>query len=166
LPPAAFLLEKVRLLLRERSGHEACAAVIQLQTIRDKHPAPERSSWSDIHVAAAVAEGLVAIDGGRTNEGLRHLTGAYDDLLAAGNLYGALRVGLELSNAHFVAKEGGQSKAFEILTQVLAWAAKAKTVSFFRERIKSRLDRGRHSRASKQTGGGDRCRSVSRKSRT
>jgi LuxR family maltose regulon positive regulatory protein len=132
---AAFLLEKVRLLLRERRGGEACAAVVQLQTIRDKHPAPERSSWSDIHVAAAVAEGLVAIDSGRTNEGLRHLTWAYDDLLAAGNLYGALRVGLELSNAHFVAKEGDQSKAFEILTQVLARAAKAKTVSFLRERL-------------------------------
>ena len=70
---------------------EAGAVVVQLQGLRDKHPALERSSWSDIHIAAAVAEGLLAVDSGRTSDGLRLLTWAYEDLLSTNNLYGAPR---------------------------------------------------------------------------
>lgn len=131
---AAFLLERVRLLLCEHRGQEASTAVGQLQEIRDRHPAPKRCSWSDIHVAAAVAKGLLLFKTEQIDEALRLLTWAYDDLLASDNLYGALRVGLELSNAHFLARAGDRSKAFELLSQVLAGAAKVGIVSFLLER--------------------------------
>lgn len=129
---AAFLLERVRLLLRERRTQEALAAADRLQKVRDKHPAPERCSWSDIHIASAVAEGLLALNGGRADASIRLLTWAFDELLSADNHHGALRVGLELSNAHFLA--GNRIRAFEVLSQIVSWAAKAGTVSFLLER--------------------------------
>jgi LuxR family maltose regulon positive regulatory protein len=60
------------------------------------------------------------------------LTWAHDELLSAGNRHGALRVGLELSNAHFLA--GNRIRAFEVLSQIVSWAAKAGIVSFLLER--------------------------------
>jgi LuxR family maltose regulon positive regulatory protein len=129
---AAFLLERIRLLLREHRTQDALAAADQLQKIRDKHPAPERCSWSDIHIASAIAEGLLTLDAGRADTSIRLLTWAYDELLSAGNRHGALRVGLELSNAHF--RAGNPIKAFEVLGQIVSWAAKAGIVSFLLER--------------------------------
>ncbi len=131
---AAFMLERIRLLLREQRRHDVSALVDELQEVRDLHPAPQRCSWSDIHVAAAVAEGLLLVDAGRTGEALPILTWAYDDLLATKNMHGALRVGLELSNAHFLTGAEGRPKALDLLSQILAWAAKAGMVSFLLER--------------------------------
>jgi tetratricopeptide (TPR) repeat protein len=99
---AAFLLERVRLLLREQRTQDALAAADRLQKIKDKHPAPEHCSWSDIHVVSAIAEGLLTLDAGRADASIKLFTWAYEELLAVGNRHGALRVGLELSNAHFL----------------------------------------------------------------
>jgi LuxR family maltose regulon positive regulatory protein len=129
---AAFLLERIRLLLRERRAQDALAAADQLQKVKDKHPAAERCSWSDIHIASAVAEGLLRLDAGRADASIRLLTWAYDELLSAENRHGALRVGLELSHAHFLA--GNRIRASEVLSQIVSWAAKAGIVSFLLER--------------------------------
>lgn len=129
---AAFLLERIRLLLREGQVQDARAAADQLRKIRDEHPAPQRCSWSDIHVGSATAEGLLALDAKRMDEAIQPLTWAYEELLSVGNRYGALRVGLELANSYFLA--GNPTGSSDVLNQVLTWAMHAKTVSFLTER--------------------------------
>jgi LuxR family transcriptional regulator, maltose regulon positive regulatory protein len=129
---AAFLVERTRVLLRQHRIQEASAAVDQLRTIRDKHPAPERSTWSEIHIGTSVAEGLLALADGHMDTAVKLLTSAYDELLSTDNRHGALRVGLELSNARFLA--GNRPEAFQILKQVMGWAAKANAPSFVLER--------------------------------
>ena len=66
------------------------------------------------------------------NDAVRLLRWAYDELLATNNRQGALRVGLELSNALFLANS--RHEAFEVLGQVMEWAAKAGAISFVLER--------------------------------
>lgn len=129
---AAFLLERVRLLLREGRSENAKAAADQLRKIRDKHPAPQRCSWSDIHVGSATADGILALHAKRMDEAIPHLTWAYEELLAVGNRYGALRVGIELANAHFLA--GNPADTSTVLNAVLASAKHAKTITFLIER--------------------------------
>src|SRR5215475_853728 len=55
---AAFLVERIRLLLREERMKDAQANVDQLRKIVEDRPAPEQCSWTDIHIGLAVAEGL------------------------------------------------------------------------------------------------------------
>jgi LuxR family maltose regulon positive regulatory protein len=129
---AAFLLERIRLLLSEKRTPEARAAADRLYAIRNKYPAPKRCAWSDIHIGSAVAEGLLALDAGQMDVAIRAMTVAYDELLAVGNRYGALRVGLDLANANFLA--GNRVDAFQLLNQILDWAAKSGMVSVVWER--------------------------------
>jgi LuxR family maltose regulon positive regulatory protein len=129
---AMFLLERIRSMLRDKKLQEARAAVDRLQTIRDKHPAPIRSTWFEIHIASAIGEGLLALASGRADAAVRLLTWGYDELLATENRHDALRAGLELSNALLLA--GSRIKAFDVLKQVLGWAMNAKAVSFALER--------------------------------
>lgn len=129
---AAFLLERIRVLLREHRLQEARAAADQLRNIRDQHAAPERSTWSEIHIGAAVAEGLLAHADGCMDAAVKYLTLAFDELLSTDHRYGALRVGLELANATFLA--GHRPQAFQILKQVMGWAMKANAPSFVLER--------------------------------
>jgi len=129
---AVFLLERIRFMLRDKKLEDARAAVDRLQKIQDKHPAPVRSTWSEIHIASAIAEGLLALASGRAEAAVRLLTWGYDELLATGNRRDALRAGLELSNALLLA--GNRIKAFDVLKQVLGWAMNAKAVSFALER--------------------------------
>src|SRR5262249_19228947 len=58
---AVFLLERIRFMLRDEKLPDARAAAARLQEIQDKHPAPVRSTWSEIHIASAIAEGLLAL---------------------------------------------------------------------------------------------------------
>jgi LuxR family transcriptional regulator, maltose regulon positive regulatory protein len=129
---AALLVERVRLLLRERRIQDAMAVADQLQKIQNSHPVPARCSWSDIHIGSAIVEGLVALASGRTDVAVRLLTWAYDELLGTDNRRGALRTGLELANALLIA--GNRTQAFDVLKQVLGWAAGANAVAFLLER--------------------------------
>ena len=129
---AAFLLERARLLLREGRIQEARAAADRLRVLQKMHPATGRCSWSDIHIASAIAEGLLALDTRQPDAAIHPLRWAYDELLSAGNRHGALRAGLELSNAYFHA--GDRASAFALLRTIIGWATKAKAVSFVLER--------------------------------
>jgi ATP/maltotriose-dependent transcriptional regulator MalT len=129
---AAFLLERVRLLLSQGRREEARVATDQLRTLQKRHPATERCSWTDIHIDAAVADGLLALDARQMDAAIHALTWAHDELLSVGNRHGALRVGLELSNAHFLAED--RARAFVLLRTIMGWATEAKTVSFALER--------------------------------
>ena len=129
---AMFLLERIRFMLRDQKLQDAKAAADQLQKIRDKHPAPVRSTWSEIHIASAIAEGLLGLASGREDAAVRLLIRGYDELLATDNRHDALRAGLELSNALLLA--GNRIKAFDVLKQVLGWAMNARAVSFALER--------------------------------
>ena len=129
---AMFLLERIRFMLRDQKLQDAKAAADQLQKIRDKHPAPVRSTWSEIHIASAIAEGLLGLASGRADAAVRLLIRGYDELLATDNRHDALRAGLELSNALLLA--GNRIKAFDVLKQVLGWAMNARAVSFALER--------------------------------
>src|SRR4029079_18427664 len=111
---------------------EVRATADRVAALCDKHPAPERSSWTDIHINAAIVDGLLARAENRPEEALRHLAWGYDELLATDNRHGALRVGLDLANVSFLS--GGRGRAFEVLSQVLSWAAKAGAVNFVWER--------------------------------
>jgi LuxR family maltose regulon positive regulatory protein len=144
---AAFLLERIRILLSEQRIDEARAPVEHLRAIRNRHPAPQRSSWSEIHIGASVADGLLRLAEGRTEEAIEILESAHNELLTTNNRRLALRVGLELSNALFLA--GRRQRAFEVLDQVLEWATRAGAVSFalerprqFRQLLVSALDEG------------------------
>jgi LuxR family maltose regulon positive regulatory protein len=129
---AVFLLERIRFMLHDKKLQDARAAADRLQKIQDKHPAPVRSTWSEIHIASAIAEGLLALASGRADAAVRLLTWGYDELLATGNRREALRAGLELSNALLLA--GNRIKGFDVLKQVLGWAMNARAVSFALER--------------------------------
>ena len=129
---AMFLVERVRLLLRERRVQEASDAADQLQKIQDTHPAPQRCSWSDIHVGSAIVNGLLALGSGRIDAAARLLTTAYDELLSTDNRHGALRVGMELSNTFLLG--GNLTGALDVLRQVMAWARNAKATNFVLER--------------------------------
>ncbi len=80
----------------------------------------------------SIAEGLLRLADRRIDEAVQLLTWAYDELLATNNRQVGLRVGLELSNALFLANS--RHKAFEVLRQVMEWAAKAGAISFVLER--------------------------------
>jgi LuxR family transcriptional regulator, maltose regulon positive regulatory protein len=129
---AMFLLERIRFTLRDERFQDARAAADRLQKIQDKHPALVRSTWSEIHIASTIAEGLLTLASDRADAAVQPLTWGYDELLATDNRHGALRAGLELSNALFLA--GSHIKAFDVLKQVLGWATNAKAVSFALER--------------------------------
>jgi LuxR family maltose regulon positive regulatory protein len=127
---AALLLERLR--LREEDLESARALVDQIRSLRERHPAPERCSWSDIHIHAAIAEGLLARIEGRAEHAIRPLAWAFDELLAVENQHAALRVGLDLANALFLARDRG--RAFGVLKRVLDLAAGAGAVSFVWEK--------------------------------
>jgi LuxR family maltose regulon positive regulatory protein len=129
---AMFLVERVRLLLRERRVQEASDAADQLKKIEDTHPAPQRCSWSDIHVGSAIVNGLLALASGHIDAAARLLTTAYDELLSTDNRHGALRVGMELSNTFLLG--GNLTGALDVLRQVMAWARNAKATNFVLER--------------------------------
>jgi LuxR family maltose regulon positive regulatory protein len=127
---SALVVERVRLC--EPKIHDVQAAADQLHALCGKHPAPERSSWTDIHINAAIVDGFLARAESRPEDALRSLAWAYDELLATDNRYGALRAGLDLARVAFVS--GKRIRAFEVLKQVLDWAAKSGSVSFVGER--------------------------------
>jgi LuxR family transcriptional regulator, maltose regulon positive regulatory protein len=129
---AMFLVERVRLLLRERRVQEASDAADQLQKIQDTHPAPRRCSWSDIRVGSAIVNGLLALASGRIDAAARLLTTAYDELLSTDNRHGALRVGMELSNTFLLG--GNLTGALDVLRQGMAWARNAKATNLVLER--------------------------------
>jgi len=129
---AVFLLKRIRLLLREDRVEEARAALARLATIATEHPTPVRCSWSEIHVCLGVGEGLIALATGRPGVAVGRLTTAFDELVATDNRHEALRVGLDLANAHF--RAGSSEKAFALFHRVLAWAVKADAVTFLAER--------------------------------
>src|SRR5262245_57168278 len=127
---SALVVERLRLF--GPKIHDVQAAADQLHALCDKHPAPERSSWTDIHINAAIVDGFLARAERRTEDALRSLTWAYDELLSTDNRHGALRVGLDLANVTFLS--GSRGRAFEVLNPVLSWAAKSGAVSFVWER--------------------------------
>jgi len=127
---SALVVERVRLC--EPKAHDVRAAANQLHALCGKHPAPERSSWTDIHINAAIVDGFLARVENRTEDALHRFAWAYDELLATDNRHGALRAGLDLANVAFLS--GSRVRAFEVLNQVLSWAAKAGAVSFVWER--------------------------------
>jgi LuxR family maltose regulon positive regulatory protein len=130
-PLAMFLLMRVRLLLREKRSAEAEATAGRLGQLAGEHPAPQRCSWSDIHTASEVADGLTATALGRGEEGVRLLAKAYARLLSIDNRFSALRVGLDLATALFA---GGHRSAFDVLCEVIGWAAEAGARAFILER--------------------------------
>jgi LuxR family maltose regulon positive regulatory protein len=131
-PVAVFLLERIRLLAREGHLHDAQAETERLRQIAKEHPAPERSSWTDIHISVGIAQALLAAAGSRPADAAQEFSRAYDQLLVTDNRHGALRVGLDLSNALFHA--GHRDRAFETLMQVVEWAADAGAETFIFER--------------------------------
>ena len=129
---AVLLLERVRFLLQDGQTAEVARTLVQLRGIRTRYPAPQRCSWSEIHIAATVAEGIVATASGRLADAIRSLRWAHEELMVTDHRYGALRVGLDLSNALFLA--GDRERCFEAFGQVLGWAAEAGAETFLRER--------------------------------
>src|SRR5262249_10490751 len=87
---SALVRERVRLVDVRTQDDRGAAA--QLHALCDKHPAPERSSWTDIHINAAIVDGFLARAENRTQDAVQHFAWAYDELLATDNRHGALRV--------------------------------------------------------------------------
>ena len=113
---------------------DAQAAAGNLRQLKEDHPAPVRCSWSDIHICAAVGDGLVALAADQTDTAVRTLTWAYQELLSTDDQHGALRV-----SDRPVARAspcGFPATGFNILKQILAWAAQANTTSFVLERYR------------------------------
>jgi len=129
---AVFLLKRIRLLLREDRVEEAGAALSRLGVIASEHAIQERCAWAEIHVCRAVGEGVLALATGKAGVAVGQLTTAFDELMATDNRLEALRVGLDLANAHF--RVGDSAQAFAVLHRVLGWAARANAVSFLAER--------------------------------
>jgi LuxR family maltose regulon positive regulatory protein len=125
---AALLVERVRLLLAERRLEEAQSLLQPLERLKADHPAAARCSWSEIHTCCAIANGLVADAAGRSEAGAGLLSCAYQQLLSTNNRLAALRVGTELALA--LHRAGNAPRSFEVLEQVLAWAARSNSVSF------------------------------------
>lgn len=129
---AVFLLKRMRLLLRDGRVEDAGVALDRLRVLAADHPAPTRCSWSEIGVCLDVGKGVLALAAGKAGLAAGHLSRAFDELLATDNRHEALRVGLDLANAHF--RAGSTAKAFAVLHRVLGWAAAANAVSFLVER--------------------------------
>jgi LuxR family maltose regulon positive regulatory protein len=127
-----LLLERVRLLAQGGQMADAGQALAQLQGLRNQYPAPHRCSWSEIHIVAAVAEGIVATASGRLADAIQSLTWAFEQLLVTDNRHGALRVGLDLSKALFLA--GVRDRALDVFKQIVGWAAEAGAETFLLER--------------------------------
>ena len=131
-PVAIFLLERVRMLLRAGRVDEARTNANSLRKIASNHPAPAQCSWTEIHIDVAVADGLLALASAPPADAIGLLSDAYDRLLATDHRHGALRVGLDLSNALLLA--GNRDAAFEVFHQIVNWAAEAGAETFLRER--------------------------------
>lgn len=129
---AVFLLERMRILLREGRLNEAQANADRVRKIADSHPAPEQCSWTEIHIRVDEADGLLALAAARPLDAIVPLTSTFDRFLETDNRHGALRVGLDLSNALFLAGNG--ERALEIFKQILGWAAGAGAETFLLER--------------------------------
>jgi LuxR family maltose regulon positive regulatory protein len=129
---AALLVERVRLLLAEKRLDEAQSLLQPLEALKADHPALARCSWAEIHTYCAIANGLVADAYGRSDAAAETLLGAFQKLLSTNNRLAGLRVGAELALAFH--RSGNVSNAFDVLKQVLAWAARAGMVSFALDR--------------------------------
>jgi LuxR family maltose regulon positive regulatory protein len=128
----AFLVERLRILLKAGDIEAAKGIVAHIATMRAQHPAPQRCSWTEIHIDAAVAEGLLALGTDEVDLAVERLTWAYNELIASDNRHGALRVGTDLSIAHD--RAGRMNAASAVLTEIVGWAAEANVVSFAHER--------------------------------
>src|SRR5262249_13513644 len=104
---SALVVERVRLC--EPKIQDVRAAANQLHALCGKHPAPERSSWTDIHINAAIVDGFLARTENRMQDAFRRLAWAYDELLATDNRHGTLRAGLDLANVAFLSGSRGRA---------------------------------------------------------
>jgi LuxR family maltose regulon positive regulatory protein len=128
----AFLVERLRIVLRAEDIEAAKGIVGHIATMREQHPAPQRCSWTELHIDAAVAEGLLALATDEVDLAVELLTWAYNELIANDNWRGALRVGADLSIAHD--RAGRMNAASTVLKEIVGRAANANVVSFVHER--------------------------------
>jgi LuxR family transcriptional regulator, maltose regulon positive regulatory protein len=122
---AMLLVERTRVLLANGNTSEAYALLPAFEELHARHPA---GSSAPIRTWNMVSRGLIETALGNLEDAAISLGGAFDVLLATGDRFVALRVGIDLAVLH--SRLGSSTKAHDLLRQLMSWGAHANISSF------------------------------------
>jgi LuxR family transcriptional regulator, maltose regulon positive regulatory protein len=125
---AMLLVEHTRVLLTDGNVSEAKALLQTFEELHARHPVVSSRSSVAIRAWIKVSKGLIEAALGNLADAASSLGGAFDALVATGDRFAALSVGVDLTVIH--SRSGFSQKAYDLLSKVMSWRAHANMSSF------------------------------------